>query len=192
MEDLQRALKSQKQWRLRPEILLGDNIPKPMHGVAPREILGSSWWNQTRKAAYASTNFHCNACGVHKSQARFRKWLEGHELYEVNYLRGKMIYIETVPLCIACHSYVHDGRLRALLEKKEVSHQKFVAIIRHGEDVLKAAGLSRLSYEEREQALNERLLDGEVAPWSSWRLVLFGEEYPPKFKSEVQWRRAFE
>jgi hypothetical protein len=127
-----RKLKAQAQWTERPEVLLCPNIPRPMHGVAPRVILGSKWWNQTRQAAYRSTNYHCLACGVPKSRARWKQWLEGHELYKVNHTKGKMIYLETVPLCFSCHNYIHDGRMSGLLEKGQISHGRFTAIIQHG------------------------------------------------------------
>ncbi len=95
-------------WVRRPEVLLCPNTPKPLHGVVPREIYGQSWWNKTREAAYRSTNYHCLACGVHKYQAKHRQWLEGHELYEINYVEGTSTYIETVPLCHFCHNSIHD------------------------------------------------------------------------------------
>ena len=166
--------------KLRPEVLLSGNVPKPMHGVAPRVVLGKKWWDETRKAAYQSTGRHCVACGVHESNAPYRRWLEGHELYEVDYLLGRMTYLETVPLCHACHCFIHDGRLLSLLEKGEISRAKYDTIIAHGEAVLRKAGLQRQGY------------DGPFAEWSDWRLVVNGEEYPPKFKSLEDWIEHFD
>jgi len=168
-------------WEQRPEVLLSGNIPQPLHGVNPRSILGSKWWNETRKAAYKSTFYHCVACGVAKGDARFRQWLEGHELYEVDYLKGHMYYVETVPLCHCCHNYIHSGRLQSLLDKGEISHQKYVAIIQHGDSVLAQAGLSRLPP-----------YPGPFALWKDWRLVLFGKKYKPLYKSLEEWEKAHE
>lgn len=170
---------------LRPDILLGSNIPQPLHGVAPRVVLGTSWWNKTRREAYRSTEYRCISCGVHKTKAKLRQWLEGHELYEIDYAKGRAKYIETVPLCHCCHSFIHDGRLLALLEKGEIHHFKYVTIIQHGEEVLARAGLKRLSLEERDRLI----LDGELAPWSKWRLRIGRNLYPPRFKSEEEWRQ---
>ncbi len=132
-----------RSWHRRPEILLCPNIPKPMHGLAPRVIMGSSWWDKTRKEAYASTNRRCMACGVHKYKAKARKWLEGHELYQTDYRLGRLTYLETVPLCHFCHNYIHDGRLQMLLERGQIHHQKYAAIIQHGNRVLAEANLCK-------------------------------------------------
>lgn len=39
-------------YALRPELLLHNNIPKPMHGVAPRVVLGQKWWDRERRECY--------------------------------------------------------------------------------------------------------------------------------------------
>jgi len=172
---------SQRSWKLRPEILLCPNVPKPLHGVAPRIVLGSTWWNKERRAAYASTDFHCTACGVSKYRALFRHWLEGHEIYRIDYALGRATYLETVPLCHACHNFIHDGRLGALLERGECTQSKYDATLRHGQNVLDSAGLARLGY-----------YAGPMAAWQDWRLVIGEAEYPPRFQSYEEWERYWQ
>lgn len=169
----------------------------PLHGLAPRVVLGKSWWDKTRKEAYATTNQHCIACGVHKYKARSKQWMEGHELYEIDYARGVSKYIETVPLCHYCHSYIHDGRLLWLLETNKIHLGKFVAIIKHGDRVLAENGLKRLSRIEREKEFEKLCRRGKVAEWSRWCLVVNGKKYKTKFKNrehyeQVQNRRRLE
>lgn len=171
-------------WRRRPEILLCPNIPQPLHGIAPRVILGSKWWDATRKAAYRSTRYHCIACGVHKYRAKYHQWLEGHELYLTDYRKGRLTYLETVPLCHFCHNFIHDGRLMMLLRNGEIHHAKYAAILQHGRKVLDEAGLRKESRKQREEAIMEMIQNGEMAPWEEWRLVLFGKEYLPRRKSD--------
>lgn len=192
LKDLDVKRKKQKQdWVRRPEVLLCPNVPKPLHGVAPRSVLGNSWWEKTRQAAYKATNYHCLACGIHKSLARGKQWLEGHEVYSINYRKGKMIYLETVALCHYCHNYIHDGRLNSLLDQGKITHQKFAAILQHGDTVLAEAGLTRLSHEERSLLVLRAIKMGRVAPWKKWRLVLEGKEYPPKFATEKDWKKRY-
>lgn len=178
------------QWKADPSILVCPNIPKPMHGVSPRTVMGNKWWDATRKAAYGSTGFHCKACKVHKSAAQSRQWMEGHELYKIDYQHGRMVYVETVPLCNYCHNYIHDGRLKVLLAKGKVSHAKYTSVIQHGDSVLKRAGLKRQNFATREELIIELILNNQMAPWKDWRMVFQGEEYPPKFKTETQWRKV--
>lgn len=156
------------KWKRRPEVLLGPPIPLPMHGMAPRIVLGTKWWNRTRKAAYKSTDYHCTACGVHKSDA-VKRWLEAHEMYETDYLLGKMVYLGAVPLCHLCHNYCHPGRMRHLVENNGMTHAKYATIIQHGDTVLKKAKLRKLPEPK-----------GPFAEAEDWRLVIDGVEYARK------------
>lgn len=159
-----------------PSILLHPQIPKPMHGMAPRTVLGQAWWNREREAAYQSTNYHCEACGVSKWEAKYKQWLEAHEVYQIDYLKGRMVYERASPLCHYCHNYIHAGRLQWLFETRRINHQKYASIIQHGDAVLKQAGLKR-----------PKPYEGPTAGWTQWRLVINGKEYAGKFKSMEDW-----
>ena len=155
----------------RPDILLHPNIPKPIHGVAPRIIMGKEWWDVERKKAYKSTNYHCAACGVSQSEAEYHTWLEAHELYEIDYARGRMVFVELVPLCHSCHNFIHSGRMEMLVQSGEMDGKKQRDILRHGEAVIKAAGLKKPEPPSK------------CAAWGDWRLVFNGREYPLKHRS---------
>jgi hypothetical protein len=150
-----------------------------MHCLAPRVVLGKDWWDRTRKAAYASTQFHCVACGVIKHEAP-KGILEAHELYRINYAKGTMTYVETVPLCNYCHSFIHAGRLSALLESMQISQIEYDTIMKHGKAVLEMAGL-----------VKRPLYCGYIAIWEKWRLVVNGRKYKPRFKSYDSWLKEF-
>ena len=170
-----------KRWKVKPELLLLPQIPKPLHGVAPRIILGSVWWNQTRQEAYRSTNYQCEACGVPKLSAAYHQWLEGHEVYRTDYVKGRLYYVRTVPLCHFCHNYIHVGRLQWLLDTGKIHHAKFVSIIQHGDQVLASAGLRR-----------PPVYNGVIAPWSKWRLVLNRKHYKPLYPTYEDWLAAMD
>lgn len=173
-----RSLKRQKpKWKADAGLLHQPQIPKPMHGVSPRTVLGQAWWNKERRAAYASTDFHCLACGVFKFNAKVKQHLEGHECYLIDYELGRMEYERTVPLCHLCHSYIHRGRLQMLVDSRKITHAKYQTVVHHGESVLTRAGLSTV----------KPVYNGPIAEWSDWRLVIGGDEYPPKFKTEQDW-----
>lgn len=180
-----RKLEPMRIWLMRPELILTPQIPKPMHGLAPRVIYGDKWWDATRKAAYKSTNYHCIICGVSKYKAKYHQWLEGHELYKINYWKGWMTYLETVPLCHFCHNSIHAGRLKALLDRGEVHQAKYVAIIQHRDRLI-----------ERYNLALPQVYIGEMPEWSKWRLILDRKRYKPLFKSyeewEANWRKTDE
>lgn len=165
--------------KLRPEILLHPNIPKPMHGLAPRTIKGDAWWDEQQQIAYAKTNYCCSACGVHKSEAKYHKWLEAHELYDMDYKNGKMIFVEIVALCHSCHNYIHSGRMQVLVRKGEMTNQKMIDITNHGDLIIKNSKLKRKEYPEG------------IAKWSDWRLVMDGKEYKGQFDSYEAWQRHY-
>ncbi len=168
-----------KTWTVKPELLLCSQIPKPMSGVNPRTIMGVNWWNQQRRLAYQSTDYHCQACGVIKFDAKYHQWLEAHEQYEIDYLLGRMTYVGCVPVCHFCHAFIHQGRLQALLDSGKIHHAKFVAIHQHGDEVLRKAGLVKTS-----------VYSGPSAEWGDWRLILDGKEYKPIYKNFEKWKKA--
>ncbi len=178
----------QNIWRLRPEVLCGPTIPMPMSGVAPRVVLGQAWWDAEREAAKQSTNWHCVACGVFHREARLYPRLEGHELYTIDYEFGLMMYMETVPLCHYCHSFIHCGRLNMMLNQRKITPHLYNSIMKHGKGVLSDAGLTK-----------PKDYNGPVAEWGDWRLVIVGDkpsdipkEYPPLYKSLEEWHKAFD
>lgn len=170
----------ERVWLPRPEVLAMPNIPMPMSGVCPRVVLGGEWWEKTRLEAYQSTGYHCIACGVPKYEAKDRPGIEGHEAFTMDYPRGLMTYVETVPLCNWCHQYIHDGRMRAMVAKGEMPKEKMAEILEHGRLLLRSVGMTKpLPYE------------GKVAPWRKWRMVCFGKKYPPRYRNEAEWRAEF-
>jgi hypothetical protein len=166
-----------KVHKLRPELLLCKRVPKPLHGLAPRVVMSSLWWTQTKNAAYKSHLYHCAACGVYKFEAKYRQWLEAHEVYEIDYLEGTAEYLETVPLCHMCHNYIHDGRMQAMMETGKLAVAKFRDITLHGDKVLAEVGY-----------IKPQDYDGPFAPWKSWRLIVDGKEYPTLFENEEAWK----
>ena len=168
---------SKKKIQSDPGILLHPNIPKPLHTVNPRTILGSAWWNIQRQTAYEEHDYHCHACGIHKTEARYKQWLEGHEFYTVDYAVGKVDFVKVVALCNACHNYIHSGRLQALLNKGLINQQRFNEIIKHGELVLRLGGYKHFRPD----------YPSIVVEWSDWHMIINGKKYYSPFEDYAAW-----
>lgn len=192
-----------------PHILLHPNIPKPLHGLNPRTIMGQEWWDVTRQQVYASTGYTCLACGVEKKNAKFHQWLEAHEYYKFDYSIGLIEIEKIIPLCHSCHNYIHSGRLMKQLFKSEITEQKFWTIVKHGTDVLSNANLQNNPFmlsvlHSVSDAYNvppwaNELLSlpisfpegGEDVPWEKWRLKFNGKLYEPIHKSYTAWKSFY-
>lgn len=174
-------------------ILHQPNIVKPLHGMNPRTILGQRWWDKNRRIAYASTDYHCLACGVHKVDAIFHKWLEGHEEYEIDFQNHEYRLKRIIPLCHACHNVIHDGRLSILWERGDISDSKYHTIINHGNSILKANNLRpRSDAWWRHPDVFHNFFPENNDTWDLWHIVIEGKNYYSKFENYQAWREFYE
>lgn len=192
---------------MNPKLLTHPNIPKPLHGMNPRSILGDDWWNEQRQIAYAKENYHCWACGVHKKDAAYHRWLEGHESYDINYKLGSVELKEIVALCHCCHNFIHSGRLWVMYQRGQMSRQKAEYIMKHGISILDkhnlkpsiATKIVSLKIDDTPDLLIPIILeeDGyeignkEIAEWSEWHLVLNGKKYYTRFTDMQDWQNFY-
>jgi len=176
----------------RPELLRHPQIPKPLHEVNPRNILGEDWWNQQREIAYAGNNQCCWACGDSRAHAKGGTWLEAHEAYTIDQQKGRARLDEIVALCNYCHSFIHIGRMDAMVAAGEMSQLEFAMRTEHGIMILRNAGLRPL--DATRQILDPTFIPAPLehsAPWGAWRLVIGTKQYPPKYATYEEWLRAY-
>ena len=178
-------------------ILSHPNIPKPLHGVNPRTIMGRQEWDVVRQDAYASTGFHCLSCGVHKSKARKHQWLEAHEEYDIDYKAQTVTVSRIIPLCHFCHSFIHSGLLHINAKSGKISYSEAREILRHGIGILesKSAPIFCGTKDLAAKAGIKTDLPTTKIPdrinWKGWRMVWDGESYPQKFKTFEAWQRHY-
>lgn len=187
---------------LEPSVLMHPSIPKPLHEVNPRNIMGKAKWDILRQQVYASTDYHCIACGVAKAEAKGFKWLEAHEFYDIDYHKGTVTIKQIIPLCHYCHNFIHSGRLKMIMGKKK-SVEEVVAILQHGFDILAenslrcfyptlifAQQLEDFAYINTHN-VQPYDVSGSSVKWEDWRLIWDGVEYPPKYKSYEEWQERY-
>lgn len=182
---------------MKPEILTHPNLPKPLHGLSPREIMGQAWWDITRRQVYASTDFHCVGCGTHKNNAKGPKWLEAHEYFTINYELGQAEITSIEPLCHYCHNFIHSGRLEMIMGKDKTKAE-VIEILNHGFAILERNNLKSFPYTVE---LAEKLgMDPDVevyevptskVKWDAWRLLWNGKLYKPTTKNFEEWVKKY-
>ena len=183
-----------------PKILTHPNIPKPLHGLSPRVLKGDDWWDETRQEAYASTDYRCIACGVHKENAKGPKWLEAHEYWDIDYIKGICSVSKIIPLCHYCHNFIHSGRLYAISGHQK-STKECVEILEHGFSILKENkleafyGTLQIARLLGAKTFGVKAYDFQVNPdlkWQDWQLVLDGKVYRSKFKDYQEWHDHYQ
>lgn len=189
----------------RPKLLASPNIPKPLHGVNPRTILGKQWWDDVRKKAYATHDYKCWACGVPKQNAEYYKHLEAHEDYDFNWQTGKVELREIVALCHSCHNFIHSGRLYSIYLGGEISKNKVTHILERGFDICLRNNIKPyfgsyliqnllLGYSEKEAMIDAKTKGWFAkveANWDQWHLVIEGKQYFSPFKNIEDWKSYF-
>lgn len=180
---------------LKPEILTHPHIPKPLHGMNPRTILGRDWWDKERLYAQQKTLYHCAACGVHKREAKKHKWLEGHEYWDIDYNTGICKVVSIEPLCHYCHNFIHSGRL-SMIMGKVITKDEVIEILEHGFRILSKNNLQAfyftvdLANKLGANTYGVKSYNISVNPnlkWKDYVLILNDKKYYSKFKNQKEW-----
>lgn len=186
---------------INPEILLHPNIPKPLHGLNPRTVKGQDWWDSQRLKAYKSRDYHCWACGIHKSEAMYHQWLEAHETYEYDYPKGLATVKEIVALCHCCHNFIHNGKAEMEFMSGKIDTERLTYIMQHGTNLLSKNKLPMnifaFSVIKRNNLRISNIpaylqqTSNTITNWEDWRLDIDGELFKPKFKNYEEWKKYY-
>lgn len=167
---------------MRPEILTHPNIPKPLHGIAPRTVFGQEWWDIERRKCYENAGQKCEACGISRQDAWPDRWLEAHEEYYFHGT-GEVEFMNLVCLCPACHKFIHSGLRSIHVSQGKLSWEMNVRIEEHGMRIIEDNLLTE-EYEARHCWINELLA------WSDFKMIIEDKEYGPSSTSYESWRRG--
>lgn len=174
---------------LKPQLLGQANIPKPLHGINPRTIMGTSKWAKHRQVI-VQNNPYCKSCGATNCT------LDLHEDYEIDYNNCIMKIRDYVPLCKSCHSFIHSGLLRVWVSEKTVSIQAAKDILQHGINICAQhsiqifAGTALLAKDLRVPLGSVRSWTPKISSeWGYWKLLYDGKEYAGM--NYFEWRRKY-
>lgn len=199
---------------LRPLVAM-PNIPRPLHGVNPRTILGASTWNHMRKGCYYRANDTCQICGYHPENLRRR---HGHEVYDIDYAHGTATFKGVFCLCSLCHlGCIHTGRALTLWKKGnplyptefllQGAEHAFKLINEYNQDNpgadLRAYStfLDYLKHEELRPKMEELIEKYDIkfytevdnmVEWGDWKLIIGDREYHTPYETEQDWVNTME
>lgn len=172
---------------LQPELLGQANVPKPLHGINPRTIMGKAAWTAFRRSILAKQNY-CSACGIENVP------FDLHEDYKTDYNKKYAKIEKYVLLCKDCHSFIHSGLLRVLTAESK-DYQKAIRILEKG---FKICADNNVSVFEGTYILAKDLkMDVSKVTWyrakrytfDGWYLEYNGVTYPGI--SEKQWKTKY-
>lgn len=199
---------------IRPLIAM-PNIPRPLHGVNPRTILGTQTWNHMRRACYANANDTCEICGCKPENLRRR---HGHEVYEIDYAHGTAKFVRVFCVCSLCHlGCIHTGRALTLWKHHnplyptefllQGAEHAFSIISSYNRDHpgadlrAYATFLDYLKYdglrEPMEKLINKYNISfysevEDMVDWGDWKLIIGENEYPTPYANKEEWKAAME
>lgn len=199
---------------LRPLVAM-PNIPRPLHGVNPRTLLGASTWNHMRKRCYAEADNTCEICGYKPDNLRQR---HGHEVYEIDYAHGTAKFVKVFCVCSLCHlGCIHTGRALTLWKHNNPlyptefllkgAEHAFKIIYEYNKDHpgadLRAyiTFLDYLKHDELKEKMEELIKKYKIkfyaeaedmVPWGDWKLIIGSQEYPTPYADKDEWKATME
>lgn len=200
-------------------ILTQSNVPKPLHGCAPRVYMGQSKWDIERKKCYMKAHYTCEICGADLSDGGY----QAHELYDIDYANQTTTFKRTVCLCGACHLLgIHTGRAITLFKQGSQYYPKnklldgaehtFIIInswneAHAGEEPLRvyATWLDYLKVDELREPMEKLIKKYNIKFWRTqgkwenkkkffpnWKLIYNGKEYKTPYKTMEDWEAAMQ
>lgn len=190
------------------------NVPRPLHGLPPRKIMGATAWDRMRKRCYFDAGYKCEICGVDPPKGQ----LHAHELYTYDWMEGTGKFERCIAICKRDHDFIHSGRLVTLHKQGNPLYSKsyVLGVVEKGfklihdyneahpdKEKLKvyATFLEYLKVPDLAQEMSE-LIDKydmefysepkHIAKWAKWRLLFGNKEYPTPYANQGEWVEAME
>jgi len=161
-----------------PEILLQE-LPKPLHGITPRFIMGGKMWNKKKNAAALKNNYCCWVCGVNVNDTEPKR-LEGAPVFFVVEETKRVIFRDVAALCKKCNSFLNLSILWKMEKRGLCKKELIEQIILHGDnfvDVVKKIENINVMF-----AVND---------FKNWRYFFDGIEYYSRFDSLEEYNAFF-
>lgn len=191
-------------------LLTMPNIPKPLHELCPRNIMGEQGWKQYRLNCIKHAKYVCEICGK-----KLTYGAKSHELYTYSYLTGTAVFQRCVCLCSTCHDGIHSGHSITRFKRGEISKEHLLAIIENAFRIIWEYNCDHANqeplrlYKSFSDCLKVPEIHDEVAAlikkydikfykeddryaarWREWHLFYGNQSYSTRFKSYDSWDKA--
>ena len=196
------------------KILTMPNVPHPLHGLAPRTIMGKTTWDHVRKKCYFDAGYKCEACGKILGPGE----CQAHELYTYNYVAGTAKFERCVCLCKTCHvGGIHSGRALTMYKKGNPIMPKS-KLLEGAENLFRVLHEYNMAHPNEEPLrayatfvdyakwpdLHDEMMEliekydikfysenpAFLAKWSDWKLTVGNKTYPTPYKDKAAWEIA--
>lgn len=198
-------------------IITMPNVPAPLHGCAPRTLLGNSTWDHMRKYCYYNANYKSQISGEDLDGTTNDKRCNAHELYSYDYAHGKAYFERAVCISPLEHNFIHSGRMLTMYKRGNplMSKNYLLKVVENGfktiHDWNKAhpkkkqlrayATLVDYAYTDGiEDEIRELIdkydikfykeSDAKLARWKDWTLKIGNKEYPTPYETPEDWEKA--
>lgn len=199
-------------------LLTMPNIPKPLHAVNPRLIMGDAAWAKVRKKAYYDAGYRSEISGILRAEPG---GLHAHEVYDINYKTGLCTFKRVCAITPQEHVYfIHSGRMITMWKNKNPLYttEKVLEGVENGFKIIYEWNkihkgklrvydtfLDYLDYDELRPEM-ERLIEkyeiefwqedkAKQCKWGDWKLIIphddeTEDKYPTPYADYEAWEEA--
>ena len=203
-------------------LLTMPNIPKPLHAVNPRLIMGETAWTKVRKKAYYDAGYRSEISGILSASPG---GLHAHEVYDINYVTGVCTFKRVCAITPQEHVYfIHSGRAITMWKNHNPLYttEKLLAGVENGFKLIYEWNKSHphrpklkayqtfvdyLKYPEISEEMLRLIKKYEIqfwgedlkraCDWEDWKLVIKNpdgtkSEYPTPYADYQAWEEAMQ
>lgn len=193
-------------------LLTMPNVPRPLHGLPPRKIMGRSTWDHVRKRCYFNAGYKCEICGADPPKGQ----LHSHELFSIDWKAGTSRFERCIAICKQDHDFIHSGRLVTLYKEGNLLYPKSYVLDTvekgfklihewnraHPDDEPLRAYATFLEYLKVPSLADEMMKlitkyeikfysePKHIAKWGEWKLLFGNKEYPTPYADQGEWEKA--
>lgn len=200
-------------------ILTMPNVPKPVHKLCPRTILGNATWDHMRKRCYFEAGYKSQVSGFELDRSSKERTAHAHELASYDYATGEARFERTVCLSPLEHNFIHSGRMLTLYKQgSPLATKRYVLkclengfkLVNDWNEMHKNMRPLRVYYTLAEYAVTPGIADEvkalikkynikfyaenphTLAPWDKWGLWIGNKFHKTPYKNEDEWKEKVE